>query len=123
MKQVKLTYLNKGNISYEDALAFQQEVRKIIIELKQLKIDTSANNLLILCEHQPILTFGSSAKESELFIPRSKLSDVGLDHLDIRRGGAITFHGEGQLVGYPILDLENFKTDVRWYIKRIAPLP
>ncbi|GGH16719.1 lipoyl(octanoyl) transferase LipB [Sphingobacterium alkalisoli] len=120
MKQVKLTYLNKGNISYEDALAFQQEVRKIIIELKQLKIDTSANNLLILCEHQPILTFGSSAKESELFIPRGKLSDVGLDHLDIRRGGAITFHGEGQLVGYPILDLENFKTDVRWYIKSIA---
>ncbi|TJZ53758.1 hypothetical protein FAZ15_17185 [Sphingobacterium olei] len=107
MKQVKLTYLNKGNISYEDALAFQQEVRKIIIELKQLKIDTSANNLLILCEHQPILTFGSSAKESELFIPRGKLSDVGLDHLDIRRGGAITFHGEGQLVGYPVYNLND----------------
>lgn len=119
-KQVRTTYLNKGKVRYEDALICQQNIRKSIIDLKQLNADTSFENALILCEHQAILTFGSSAKESELFVPREKLHDVGLDYLDIKRGGAITFHGEGQIVGYPVLDLENFKTDIRWYIKSLA---
>lgn len=120
MKQPTTTYIDKGLIAYERALELQQYIRKDIIERKQLGQDTSTENVLILCEHNPILTFGSSAKEEELFIPRESLADVGLDHIDIRRGGAITFHGEGQIVGYPVLDLENFKTDVRWYIQSIA---
>ena len=120
MMQTRATYLNQGKISYQEALISQQEIRKGIIELKHFKKDTSKNNVLILCEHQAVLTFGSLAKESELHISKEKLFDVGLDHIHIKRGGAITFHGEGQIVGYPILDLENFKTDIRWYIKSLA---
>lgn len=120
MEQPITTYIDKGLIAYEKALGLQQDIRKHIIELKQAGEHTSSENVLILCEHNPILTFGSSAKENELFIPRGNLAAVGLEHIDIRRGGAITFHGDGQIVGYPVLDLENFKTDVRWYIKSIA---
>ncbi|TJZ53684.1 lipoyl(octanoyl) transferase LipB [Sphingobacterium olei] len=120
MKQITTTYLNQGKIPYQEALIKQRDVRNRIIEHKHLKIDTSMDNVLILCEHQPILTFGSSAKESELLISKEKLSEVGLDHIDIKRGGAITFHGDGQIVGYPILDLENFKTDIRWYVRGLA---
>lgn len=120
MTQRITTCLDKGIISYAEALKFQQSIRDNIINRKQQLQDTTADNVLILCEHHPVLTFGSTAKEEELFIPRNELHKVGLDSYDIRRGGAITFHGYGQIVGYPVLDLENFKTDVRWYIKSIV---
>lgn len=120
MITTQTTYLDIEKISYENALKLQQSIRNDIIKRKQERQDTKANNVLILCEHSPVLTFGSSAKEHELLIPRNELHTVGLDIYDIRRGGAITFHGQGQIVGYPVLDLENFKTDVRWYIKNIA---
>lgn len=117
-KHIKL--IDKGIIAYGEALLLQQKIRESIKIHKQEKQSTTNDNVLILCEHTPVLTYGSSAKESELFIPREKLHTVGLDIFDIKRGGAITFHGIGQIVGYPVLDLENFRTDVRWYIKSVA---
>ena len=114
------TYLNKGNITYDEALWFQQSLRDGILQKKQNEIATRDDNVLILCEHPPVLTFGSSAKAHELFIPREQLQCLGIDIRDIRRGGAITFHGPGQIVGYPVLDLEQFKTDVRWYIQSLS---
>lgn len=120
MAKVLTTYLDKGNFPYKEALVLQQSIRQDIVERKMQKIDTSKSNVLILCEHDPILTFGSSAKESDLLIPRDKLSDVGLSYTNIKRGGSITFHGTGQIVGYPVLDLENFKADVRWYVQSLA---
>jgi len=120
MRQVKTMLIDQGVMSYEKALTCQQDIRKNIIDRKKSGLETLSNNVLILCEHEAILTFGSSAKKNELLIPRERLLEVGMNSIDVNRGGAITFHGEGQIVGYPILDLENFKTDIRWYIKNIA---
>ncbi|MCF0065535.1 lipoyl(octanoyl) transferase LipB [Dyadobacter chenwenxiniae] len=118
--RTKTYYVDKKVIPHQTAVDFQIEERAKIILLKTQKFDTSESNLLILCEHYPILTCGSSAKESHLLIDRSELPNVGLEISTIKRGGAITFHGPGQIVGYPILDLENFKTDIRWYIETLA---
>ncbi|RDC54688.1 lipoyl(octanoyl) transferase [Pedobacter chinensis] len=118
--KVRTKYIDLKLIPHHLALNFQIEQRENIALLKKENLDTSQSNVLVLCEHNPILTFGSSAKESELFIAKDKLKSVGLDISYIRRGGAITFHGPGQIVGYPILDLENFKTDIRWYTETMA---
>jgi lipoyl(octanoyl) transferase len=113
-------FIDKKIIPHSEALDFQIDQREQIALLKKQSHDTSKSNVLILCEHNPVLTFGSSAKETELFIKKEDLHLVGLYVSKISRGGAITFHGPGQIVGYPILDLENFKTDVRWYIETLA---
>jgi lipoyl(octanoyl) transferase len=120
MIQTQTSYIDKKLIPHQEALNFQIEQREYIALLKKQNHDTSKSNVLVLCEHNPVLTFGSSAKETELLIKRETLARVGLEVSEIRRGGAITFHGPGQIVGYPILDLENFKTDIRWYIETLA---
>lgn len=120
MINTQTRYIDKKILAHDIALDFQIEQREYIALLKKQNHDTSKSNILVLCEHNPVLTFGSSAKETELLIGREELQAVGLEISKIRRGGAITFHGPGQIVGYPILDLENFKTDIRWYIETLA---
>ncbi|MNP98801.1 Octanoyltransferase [compost metagenome] len=120
MIKIQTKYIDQKIVSHQEALNFQIQQREYIALLKKQNHDTSKSNVLVLCEHNPVLTFGSSAKEAELLIKRENLVDVGLEVSEIRRGGAITFHGPGQIVGYPILDLENFKTDIRWYIETLA---
>lgn len=79
------TILDKGIITYEKALHLQESIRDKIIMHKRNKEDTISENVLILCEHEPLLTFGSSSKEEELFIPLEKLHDVGLDVFKVKR--------------------------------------
>jgi len=74
---------------------------------------------LMLVEHKPVYTLGRSGSAANLLLSEKALQEKGIDYYPINRGGDITFHGPGQLVGYPILDLECFKRDVHWYVRQL----
>jgi lipoyl(octanoyl) transferase len=76
-------------------------------------------NYLLFCEHPPVYTLGKSGQASHLLVSEAELTRQGIDYFPIDRGGDITFHGPSQLVGYPILDLENFFTDIHRYLRLI----
>jgi lipoyl(octanoyl) transferase len=74
---------------------------------------------LLFVEHDPVYTLGKSGKESHVLISEEKRAEKGIEYFHINRGGDITFHGPQQLVGYPILDLEKFRTDLGWYLRNL----
>lgn len=77
------------------------------------------SNYLLFVEHNPVYTLGKSGDISHVLIDEEELEKKEIEFFKINRGGDITFHGPGQLVGYPILDLENFKTDLGWYLRNL----
>lgn len=99
----------------------QQQVA-IKMRLRQADDDNSvpltANHLLFV-EHNPVYTLGKSGNIKHVLISEEKRKEQGIEFFHINRGGDITFHGPGQLVGYPVLDLEKFKTDVGWYLRSL----
>ncbi|WP_439505900.1 lipoyl(octanoyl) transferase LipB [Sediminibacterium sp.] len=74
---------------------------------------------LLFVEHPPVYTLGKNGKEEHVLINEAERLKKGIEYFHINRGGDITFHGPGQLVGYPILDLERFKTDLGWYLRTL----
>ncbi|RTQ53625.1 lipoyl(octanoyl) transferase LipB [Hymenobacter gummosus] len=76
-------------------------------------------NYLLLCEHPPVYTLGKSGKPEHLLLDEAGLQAHGATFHRINRGGDITYHGPGQLVGYPILDLENFRPDIHYYLRTL----
>lgn len=74
---------------------------------------------LLLVEHSPVYTLGKSGKTEHILISPEEMGQRGIDYFHINRGGDITFHGPGQIVGYPIIDLEQFKTDLGWYLRSL----
>ena len=74
---------------------------------------------LLLVEHSPVYTLGKSGKTEHILISEQEMQERGIDYFHINRGGDITFHGPGQIVGYPIMDLEQFKTDLGWYLRSL----
>ena len=96
-----------GLVPYAEALAWQRS-------LAQARIDGRlANDVLLLLEHPPVVTLGRNSRAAHV------LSSEGVDVFDIERGGDVTFHGPGQLVGYPILDLTGHKPDLHWYLRTL----
>jgi lipoyl(octanoyl) transferase len=76
-------------------------------------------NHLLFVEHDPVYTLGKSGKDAHVLIDEAQRSEKGIEYFHINRGGDITFHGPQQLVGYPILDLEKFRTDLGWYLRNL----
>ncbi|MES2005026.1 MAG: lipoyl(octanoyl) transferase LipB [Bacteroidota bacterium] len=74
---------------------------------------------LLFVEHKPVYTLGKNGKESHVLISEAERAEKQIEYFHINRGGDITFHGPEQLVGYPILDLEKFKTDLGWYLRAL----
>ena len=70
-------------------------------------------------EHPPVYTLGKNGKPEHVLINEEQRIEKGIEYFQINRGGDITFHGPQQLVGYPILDLEKFKTDLGWYLRNL----
>lgn len=76
-------------------------------------------DVLLLLEHPPVYTLGRSWRGGNLRVPRELLSARGADVVEVERGGDVTFHGPGQLVGYPILDLRGYRQDLHWYLRQL----
>ena len=81
--------------------------------------DNPIPNYLLFCEHPPVYTLGKSGKMENLLLSETELQKLDIDFYKINRGGDITFHGPGQIVGYPIIDLENFKPDIHLYLRNL----
>jgi lipoyl(octanoyl) transferase len=111
---IKTIYKNLGIIDYKKAWDYQEEL--FALKLKQKREQQIPENHLLLCEHPPVFTLGKSGQDSNLLITQNLLDQKGIQYYKINRGGDITFHGPGQIVGYPILDLEQFKLGVKEYI-------
>lgn len=102
---------------YQEAL-FQQSVNRKI-ENRKLPEDQQipTDNFLIFCQHPHVFTLGKSGKPEHLLLDESQLEEKEAQYYKINRGGDITYHGPGQIVGYPILDLDNFFTDIHKYLR------
>jgi lipoyl(octanoyl) transferase len=106
--------IDKGLIEYSEARAFQIELYE---QSQQKKINgLKPDNYFVLCEHYPVYTIGKSGSDQNILFDESYL---GAPVYRIERGGDVTFHGPGQIVGYPIIDLEQFGIGLRQYIENL----
>ncbi len=119
MKQ-EIYFKDLGLRSYKEVWDLQEVLLKQNVERKANEADriTTVNHLLFV-EHPPVYTLGKSGKEEHVLINEETLKQKGIEYFHINRGGDITFHGPQQLVGYPILDLDKFKTDLGWYLRSL----
>jgi lipoyl(octanoyl) transferase len=104
-----------GLIAYEDAFAVQ---RRIVAARKAGAVP----DVLLLCEHPHVITLGRSGKRDHLLGSERLLEQMGVTFCETDRGGDITYHGPGQLVGYPILNLAGIRKDVVWYVRQIEEM-
>lgn len=126
MTTVKLQDLQK--ISYQEAWDYQESLLKKGLDIKALRfskdatsdaINTVIDNYLLLCEHPHVYTLGKSGAMENLLINNKNLETLGATFVKTNRGGDITYHGPGQLVAYPVLDLEQFFTDLGKYMRSL----
>ncbi|MGM0478127.1 MAG: lipoyl(octanoyl) transferase LipB [Bacteroidota bacterium] len=111
-----------GTIDYKEAWDYQEDLFKRNIDLKILQRRDQTNqpttNHLLFCEHPHVYTLGKSGKQQHLLLTEDRLKEVNATYYKINRGGDITYHGPGQLVVYPIFDLESyFFTDIHKYMR------
>src|SRR3954469_17932233 len=104
-----------GRVEYDDGLAMQ----KLLVESRAQGL---VPDTLLLLEHPRVITLGRGAKENNILWPRQTLAERGFDVYETDRGGDVTYHGPGQLVGYPILDLKPDRKDVRKYVASVEEL-
>lgn len=116
MQEIIIRQLGK-DLPYAPIWELQEQLLQQNLERKKAGIPTV--NTLLLLQHSPVYTLGKSGKPEHILISEQERTEKGIDFHHINRGGDITFHGPGQLVGYPILDLENFKTDLGWYLRTL----
>ncbi len=113
--QQKIITKDIGKIDYAQAWNYQKKLFK-----KKLnnKIEGRATkNYLLFCEHSHVYTLGKSGSENNLLVNNEQLKKMGISFFKTNRGGDITYHGPGQIVGYPIIDLDNFNLGIRSYIE------
>ena len=117
----KIKFIDLGLMDYKEAWDFQQKLFDEIVEIKKKNRKDCTNkktpNYFILVEHPHVYTLGKSGNMSNLLIDETELKNNDASFYKINRGGDITYHGPGQIVGYPILDLENFFTDIHKYLR------
>lgn len=102
-----------GRRRYADVLELQREL------CRERVAGRLTEDVLLLVEHEPVITLGRGTRNSSLPIPRSTLEARGLEVFEIERGGDVTLHAPGQLVGYPILDLGGWRHDLHWYLRQV----
>ena len=123
MKNNIIVVKDLGVLSYKDSWEHQKTIFDNIISQKiknrALKKKNKTDNYLLIVEHKPIFTIGKSGDTSNLLLDTKQLKSKNIEFKKINRGGDITFHGSGQVVGYPILDLDNFFTDIGQYLRTL----
>ena len=123
MKNKKILVRDIGRHSFLEAWKYQEKIFQKIINQKvqnrskYKKIETK--NFLILTEHNHVYTIGKSGDVSNLLIDKNELANREIEYYKINRGGDITYHGPGQIMVYPILDLDNFFTDINLYLRKL----
>ena len=121
MSNRAVTISRLGLIDYKEAWDLQEKIFKELVDLKIKNRNENTSvlpqNHLLVCEHPHVFTLGKSGKEDHLLLDKKGLKDNEADYFKINRGGDITYHGPGQLVVYPIFDLEQFFTDIHKYMR------
>ena len=107
MTERVLEIIQAGTVPYAEALEWQRSLAQARIERRL------PHDLLLLLEHPPVVTLGRSSRATHV------LQAAGVDVFEVERGGDVTFHGPGQLVGYPIIDLTGYKQDLHWYLRTL----
>ena len=117
----KIQIQDLGNKDYKETWEYQEELFKQIVDLKiqnrRENSDFETPNYLLFVEHPHVYTLGKSGDLTNLLLSEKQLEAKGATFYKINRGGDITYHGPGQIVGYPIFDLENFFTDIHKYLR------
>lgn len=117
----KVVFQDLGLIDYKEAWDYQEKRFNEILDIKKNNRKENRQDptlsYLLFCEHPHVYTLGKSGDENNLLVNEDYLNSRGATFYKINRGGDITYHGPGQLVGYPILDLDNFFTDIHKYLR------
>ncbi|WP_109616418.1 lipoyl(octanoyl) transferase LipB [Sediminitomix flava] len=125
MMNKQTIFRHLGKMRYQEAWDYQTELFDATVQqkLNNRKAEkeggepTPTKNYILFCEHPHVYTLGKSGKESHLLLNQTGLEANEVEFFKINRGGDITYHGPGQIVGYPILDLDNFFTDIHKYLR------
>lgn len=113
MTERELWTVPLGRMPYAEALELQRNVARDRIS------GVIPQDVLLLVEHPPVVTLGRSSKENNLMASPAFLAEHGIELFEVERGGDVTFHGPGQLVGYPIIDLKRHRQDLHWYLRQL----
>lgn len=119
----KTKFIDLGLMNYQKALDYQTNLFQSIVDVKTHNRSFPedehriSNNYLLFCEHPHVFTLGKSGDERHLLVKKEDLHAIDATYHHINRGGDITYHGPGQIVVYPIIDLENFFTDIHQYMR------
>jgi lipoate-protein ligase B len=108
-----LEILNLGVRSYAEVLSLQRSLAADRIS------GALPHDVLVLVEHPPVVTLGRRAADNKLPVSPAFLASRGIELFEVERGGGVTFHGPGQLVGYPIVDLRGHREDLHWYLRQV----
>ncbi len=119
-----VSFEDLGVVDYKEAWDYQEELFKGIIDQKMYNRENhgsekQTNNYLLFCEHPHVYTLGKNGSENNLLVNMLELQQKEATYYKINRGGDITYHGPGQIVGYPILDLDNFSPDIHQYVANL----
>ena len=122
----KVKYQDLGSTEYAETWQIQKDIFSSIIDVKMDNrhngTDTPTSNHLLFTEHLPVYTLGRQGKEEHLLLSMPHLKEKGVSFFKIDRGGDITYHGPGQITGYPIIDLDNFSPDIHLYVHNLEEI-
>ncbi|HHV58756.1 MAG TPA: lipoyl(octanoyl) transferase LipB [Clostridiaceae bacterium] len=109
---MNINVVKLGQMRYSEALGIQEK-------LLALRQEDAVDDTLLIVEHPPVITLGRRGKGQNILVPEEKLSAEGIEIYEVNRGGDVTYHGPGQIVGYPIMNLKNHGRDVRKFVWNI----
>ena len=120
-KSNKIIVKSLGLINYADCFEYQKNIQNEIIQIKLdnrgMQIKKNTPNYLLFVQHNHVYTLGNSGDNNNLLFDQNLLDEKGIEFYKTNRGGDITYHGPGQLICYPIIDMENFYTDIHRYLR------
>jgi len=129
MEKQPVIFRDLGVVPYEQAWDYQEKLLQENVSLKSIAreqnidpIAVATKNYFLFTEHPPVYTLGKSGVKENVLLNDEQLNEKGIAFFHTNRGGDITFHGPGQIVGYPILDLEKFETDIGKYLRNLEEM-
>lgn len=122
MSTQPVIFRDLGVMEYQQAWDYQEALLQQNVRKKSIDDRLATEHYLLFTEHTPVYTLGKSGDIKNVLLPAEELKKKGIDFFHTNRGGDITFHGPGQIVGYPILDLEKYYTDIGKYLRNLEEI-